>query len=369
MNASRTARRTLVSAGAGAIIAAGALAAGIATQPYPALAEDATYDTVASDVSYSDVTPGDSDAAADGSTPADDTQQGDQSTAADAGTQNAPTFSAASGAPAATASKPCLALSVPGSFDTAQAEALLARINEIRAEAAAEGLVDYESGTAVTGAPLTWSTGLEQMAQVRAVEASYSFSHTRPDGSGTVLDANGPLVAGANPTVLAENLAQASDTASALELWYAEKDAYERYLAATRVSRKVTSATIRRLSATITLSSDLARSLPPTGAPTWPASSPTLLATPLPYSPTARASLRLTPRPQVLRQASPRLKIGTAPSPLGRRSSWALTSRAPKAAPTPRRRSLPGRAATSRSSRSTATASRAPWAVARQPSA
>ncbi len=230
MNASRTARRTLVSAGAGAIIAAGALAAGIATQPYPALAEDATYDTVASDVSYSDVTPGDSDAAADGSTPADDTQQGDQSTAADAGTQNAPTFSAASGAPAATASKPCLALSVPGSFDTAQAEALLARINEIRAEAAAEGLVDYESGTAVTGAPLTWSTGLEQMAQVRAVEASYSFSHTRPDGSGTVLDANGPLVAGANPTVLAENLAQASDTASALELWYAEKDAYERYL-------------------------------------------------------------------------------------------------------------------------------------------
>ena len=228
MNASQTTRRTLVSAGAGAIIAAGALAVGIATQPYPSLAEDATYDTVASDVSYSDVTPGDSDAAAD-DTPADDTQQGDQNYA-DAGTQDAPTFSAASGAPAATASKPCLALSVPGSFDTAQAEALLARINEIRAEAATEGLADYESGGAVTGAPLTWSTGLEQLAQTRAVEASYSFSHTRPDGSGTVLDTNGPLVAGANPTVLAENLAQASDTASALELWYAEKDAYERYL-------------------------------------------------------------------------------------------------------------------------------------------
>lgn len=223
MNASQTTRRTLASAGAGAIIAAGALVAGIAAQPYPALAEDATYDTVASDVSYSNVAPGDGDTPADDSTPAGDAT-------ADADTQGAPTFSAVANAPAATASKSCLALSVPGSFDTTQAQALLARINEIRAEAAAEGLADYESGVAVTGAPLTWSTGLEQLAQTRAVESSYSFSHTRPDGSGTVLDTNGPLVAGANPTVLAENLAQASDTASALELWYAEKDAYERYL-------------------------------------------------------------------------------------------------------------------------------------------
>lgn len=228
MNASQTTRRMLASAGASAIIAAGALAAGIATQPYPVLAEDATYDTVASDVSYSDVTAADDSASA-GDTAANDAQQANQSTA-DAGAQDAPTFSAASGAPAATASKPCLAIGIPGSFDTTDAQALLARINEIRAEAAAEGLTDYESGAALTGAPLAWSTGLEQMAQVRAAETSYSFSHTRPNGSGTVLDTNGPLVAGANPTVLAENLAQASDTASALELWYAEKDAYKRYL-------------------------------------------------------------------------------------------------------------------------------------------
>ena len=228
MNASQTTRRMLASAGASAIIAAGALAAGIATQPYPVLAEDATYDTVASDVSYSDVTAADDSASA-GDTAANDAQQANQSTA-DAGAQDAPTFSAASGAPAATASKPCLAIGIPGSFDTTDAQALLARINEIRAEAAAEGLTDYESGAALTGAPLAWSTGLEQMAQVRAAETSYSFSHTRPNGSGTVLDTNGPLVAGANPTVLAENLAQAADPASALELWYAEKDAYERYL-------------------------------------------------------------------------------------------------------------------------------------------
>ena len=100
MNASQTTRRTLVSAGAGAIIAAGALAAGIATQPYPALAEDATYDTVANDVSYSDVAAPDDGASA-GDTAADDARQANQSTDAGAGAQDAPTFSAASGAPTA----------------------------------------------------------------------------------------------------------------------------------------------------------------------------------------------------------------------------------------------------------------------------
>ena len=30
---------------------------------------------------------------------------------------------------------------------------------------------------------LTWNSGLEQASSVRAVEASQSFSHTRPDGS------------------------------------------------------------------------------------------------------------------------------------------------------------------------------------------
>lgn len=94
MNASQTTRRTLVSAGAGAIIAAGALAAGIAAQPYPVLAEDATYDTVASDVSYSGVAVAD-DGASTGDAAADDTQQDNQGTDADAGTQGAPTFSAA----------------------------------------------------------------------------------------------------------------------------------------------------------------------------------------------------------------------------------------------------------------------------------
>ena len=59
---------------------------------------------------------------------------------------------------------------------------------------------------------LTWNAGLEQACAVRAVEASQSFSHTRPDGSDwwTV---NSNLMYG-------ENLAKGYDTgASVVGAW------------------------------------------------------------------------------------------------------------------------------------------------------
>lgn len=60
--------------------------------------------------------------------------------------------------------------------------------------------------------PLTWNSGLEQAAAVRAIEASQLFSHTRPDGSDwwTV---NSDLMYG-------ENLAKGYSTAdSAVQAW------------------------------------------------------------------------------------------------------------------------------------------------------
>lgn len=59
---------------------------------------------------------------------------------------------------------------------------------------------------------LTWDSGLEQASAVRAVEASQSFSHTRPDGTDwwTV---NSNLMYG-------ENLAKGYDTAdAAVQAW------------------------------------------------------------------------------------------------------------------------------------------------------
>lgn len=65
--------------------------------------------------------------------------------------------------------------------------------------------------TAAGLSALTWNSGLEQASAVRAVEASQSFSHTRPDGSDwwTV---NSNLMYGEN---LAYNYADANSVVSA----------------------------------------------------------------------------------------------------------------------------------------------------------
>lgn len=124
------------------------------------------------------------------------------------------------------AAGPTVTLSLAGFYDTTGARALLERINQIRAEAAAEGIT--VDGEVVSGVPLEWSPELETLAQKRAAETSFSFSHERPDGSGrlTALGGNGLGI-----EVLDENLALVENTAAAIEGWYAEKDAYLEYLA------------------------------------------------------------------------------------------------------------------------------------------
>ena len=226
MAVSYNTRRARITAGAGAIIAAGALAAGFAGQPAEGYADGVvpTYDEVASngaeaDAAYSDAgAPTDDNGGQLGEADeqGSDQPQDEQAVADQVGAQAAPDQSEqAAGTDVGSA---CLALSVPGSYDTSAAQALLDRVNEIRAEAAADGLTDYMTGEAVTGAPLSWSTGLEHAAQVRAAEASLDFSHERPDGTGDVLGSGGPF-ASEGTVVEAENLAQSSDAASALELW------------------------------------------------------------------------------------------------------------------------------------------------------
>ncbi len=119
-----------------------------------------------------------------------------------------------------------ITIGLAGAYDTSGAHALLDRINEIRAEAAAEGIT--VDGVPVSGAPLEWSPELESVAQQRAAEVSFSFSHERPDGSGqlTALEGNGLEI-----EVLDENLALGEDTFASVESWYAEKQAYLEYLA------------------------------------------------------------------------------------------------------------------------------------------
>lgn len=90
------------------------------------------------------------------------------------------------------------------------ADALTGNADSQAASKAAFDLVNAKRQEAGLGT-LTWNSGLEQASAVRAVEASQSFSHTRPDGSDwwTV---NSNLMYGEN---LAKGYATANDAVTA----------------------------------------------------------------------------------------------------------------------------------------------------------
>ena len=110
-------------------------------------------------------------------------------------------------------------VSVKGTYIPPKMEAVLKRINAIRQEAMGDSYT-----------PLEWSADLETAARLRAAEASVSFSHTRPNGQNwDTVFAEADAQNGK-----AENLAwnAGDETADAMqqavELWYAEKAAYEK---------------------------------------------------------------------------------------------------------------------------------------------
>lgn len=110
-------------------------------------------------------------------------------------------------------------VSVKGTYIPPKMEAVLERINTIRQEAMGDSYT-----------PLEWSADLETAARRRAAEASVSFSHTRPNGQNwDTVFAEADAQNGK-----AENLAwnAGDETADAMqqaiELWYAEKAAYEK---------------------------------------------------------------------------------------------------------------------------------------------
>ncbi|MEE8715813.1 MAG: Ig-like domain-containing protein [Coriobacteriales bacterium] len=115
---------------------------------------------------------------------------------------------------------------IAGTYDSATAEAMLARVNEIRAEAHEQGIT--VDGKVVSGQPLTWSQAYEYVAQVRAAETSLQFSHQRPSTGATVLGDGSSFVDASGTAIVsyAEDIAMASAGMGAeqtLEQWYAEK--------------------------------------------------------------------------------------------------------------------------------------------------
>ncbi|MCD8039376.1 MAG: InlB B-repeat-containing protein [Lachnospiraceae bacterium] len=119
-----------------------------------------------------------------------------------------------------TSTQTCMEIS--GYFYTKSAETILERLNEIRLEACKEGVINPNTGEALTEddyVPLEWSADLEAIARLRAAEADVLASHTRPDGTScfTARTNNG---VGSN----AENLAwNYSGLMRGIEQFYAEK--------------------------------------------------------------------------------------------------------------------------------------------------
>lgn len=115
-----------------------------------------------------------------------------------------------------------IVVGISGAYVTETAETILNRLNEIRLEACKEGVIDPWTKRAFTEAdyrPLKWSSDLEAIARLRAVEASVRLEHTRPNGAScfSAVTTNGEQSWGENLAWNYDNLMKG------IEQWYGEK--------------------------------------------------------------------------------------------------------------------------------------------------
>lgn len=99
---------------------------------------------------------------------------------------------------------------VKGTRYADEARKLVSRVNEIRKEA-------YSKGYVSKYVPVKWSYDMEEIATLRAAEASVYWDHTRPNGSGCF---TAKATSGAQS--YGENLAWNFSVSGGLEAWYEE---------------------------------------------------------------------------------------------------------------------------------------------------
>lgn len=110
-----------------------------------------------------------------------------------------------------------------GSFDATSSDVILNQLNSYRLEACQNGYRDPRNpGRGLTMAdyvPLHWSRGLEEMAMLRAAEATYTNHHLKTTGEDFYSSSYDVASFG-------EALAWGGNIAGGLAQWYAEKPAY-----------------------------------------------------------------------------------------------------------------------------------------------
>ena len=116
----------------------------------------------------------------------------------------------------------CINVAFEGDYNAAVKQAL-DRINTFRLEACTEGVPDPRDPsrrlTKSDYVPIKWSYDLEQVARLRSAEATYYFSHGRPNGE-SCFSAD----VGLYETGWSEVIAWTSDMVSGLDMFYSEKD-------------------------------------------------------------------------------------------------------------------------------------------------
>jgi len=110
-----------------------------------------------------------------------------------------------------------------GTFDTTSKEAILNQINSYRLEACQNGYPDPRNrGRGLTMAdyvPLRWSRGLEEMAMLRAAEATYTCHHIKTTGEDCWRSSY-------DVASFAEVLAWGGNIPGGISLWYSERSAW-----------------------------------------------------------------------------------------------------------------------------------------------
>ena len=116
----------------------------------------------------------------------------------------------------------CINVAFEGDYNAAVKQAL-DRINTFRLEACTEGVPDpRDPGRRLTKSdyvPIKWSYDLEQVARLRSAEATYYFSHGRPNGENCF-----SADVGLYETGWSEVIAWTNDMVSGLDMFYSEKD-------------------------------------------------------------------------------------------------------------------------------------------------
>ena len=123
------------------------------------------------------------------------------------------------------ASDGCVLLGIEGKY-VVQAQAALARINEIRLEACEEGVKNPNTGRAMRRedyVPLKWSFDMEYIARIRAAESAVTMNHTRASGK-NCFAIHSPNQIGSRAEVLAWN--HGETMTDAINQWYGEKKYY-----------------------------------------------------------------------------------------------------------------------------------------------